>query len=59
MQRRDSKETQERVEEMLAKLKGNDFRITPQRMAILKILAASEGHPSVDDIYKAVNNFFT
>lgn len=37
---------------MLSKLRQRDFRITPQRLAILKILAASEGHPSVDDIYQ-------
>ncbi|NPV06013.1 MAG: transcriptional repressor [Syntrophaceae bacterium] len=43
-----------RVEEMLAKLKERDFRITPQRLAILKILAESKGHPSVDDIYQTV-----
>ena len=43
-----------RIDEMLVKLKKRDFRITPQRLAILKILAASEGHPSVDDIYQEV-----
>jgi Fur family peroxide stress response transcriptional regulator len=47
-----------RVEEMLAKLKSREFRITPQRMAILKILATSEGHPSVDDIYREVKAVF-
>jgi len=47
-------EPQKRIEEMLSKLKERDFRITPQRLAILKILAASEGHPSVDDIYQEV-----
>jgi Fur family peroxide stress response transcriptional regulator len=49
---------QKRVEEMLFKLKERDFRITPQRLAILKILAASEGHPSVDDIYQEVKAEF-
>jgi len=51
-------EPNKRVEEMLSKLKSRDFRITPQRLAVLKILAASEGHPSVDDIYKEVKAIF-
>jgi len=51
-------ESKKRIEEMLSKLKSRDFRITPQRLAILKIIAASEGHPSVDDIYKEVKALF-
>ncbi len=47
-------DSKKRVEEMLSKLKDRDFRITPQRLAILRILAASEEHPTVDDIYKEV-----
>jgi len=58
MQHRGSMEPQKRVEEMLSKLKSRDFRITPQRLAVLKILAASESHPSVDDIYKEVKALF-
>jgi Fur family transcriptional regulator, peroxide stress response regulator len=58
MQRRDSIEPQARIEEMLSKLKSRDFRITPQRLAVLKILATSERHPSVDDIYKEVKAIF-
>jgi Fur family peroxide stress response transcriptional regulator len=49
-----AREPDSRINEMLVKLKDRDFRITPQRLAILKILAASEGHPSVDDIYQEV-----
>ncbi len=43
---------------MLAKLRERDFRITPQRLAILRILAASQRHPSVDEIYKEVRAEF-
>ena len=39
---------------MLSKLKGHDFRITPQRLAVLNVLAASDGHPSVERIYDMV-----
>jgi Fur family transcriptional regulator, peroxide stress response regulator len=58
MQHRDSIDPQKRVDEMLSRLKSRDFRITPQRLAILKILAASQGHPSVDDIYQEVRVIF-
>jgi len=49
---------QSRLDQMLAKLKTRDFRITPQRLAILKILAASSGHPSVERIYEQVRENF-
>jgi len=47
-----------RLEQMLAKLKARNFRITPQRLAILKILASSENHPSVERIYEQVKEDF-
>ncbi len=47
-----------RLEQMIAKLKAHDFRITPQRLAVLKILAASVDHPSVDLIYEQVKAAF-
>jgi len=43
---------------MLSKLKREAFRITPQRIAILTILAGSEEHPSVEDIYRKVKKQF-
>ena len=49
-----SPDGQKRLDAMLAKLKSHDFRITPQRHAVLRILAASEEHPSVAEIYEAV-----
>jgi Fur family peroxide stress response transcriptional regulator len=53
-----TKEPQNRVKEMLSKLKSRAFRITPQRLAVLKIIAESEGHPSVDEIYREVKAEF-
>ena len=47
-----------RLEQMLLKLRGHDFRITPQRLAVLKVLAASDGHPSVERIYETVRDQF-
>ena len=49
---------QVRLETMVEKLKEHEFRITPQRLAVLKILAKSQGHPSVEDIFKQVKPNF-
>jgi len=47
-----------RLQELTHKLKERGFRLTPQRMAVLKILAVSEGHPSVEQIYDHVRADF-
>ena len=53
-------EVPDRLDSMLRKLRETGFRITPQRLAILRILAESNGHPSAEDIYAAVRvNFPT
>jgi len=49
---------QDRLETMIKKLRDLDFRITPQRLAVLKILAESKGHPSAEDIFKQVKPNF-
>jgi len=51
-------QNEERLAQMLAKLKDRDFRLTPQRLAIISILAGSEDHPSVDEIYTEVRRKF-
>ncbi len=50
--------TRHRLDQMLAKLREHEFRITPQRLAVLKVLAQSEGHPSVERIHDAVRGEF-
>lgn len=47
-----------RLEQMIARLKQRDFRITPQRIAVLKILASSHDHPSVEQIFEQVRRDF-
>jgi Fur family peroxide stress response transcriptional regulator len=47
-----------RLEEMLQRLKEQDFRLTPQRLAVLKILAVSDEHPSVEMIFEKVRPNF-
>lgn len=43
-----------RVETIIRKLKDHAHKITPQRLAIANILAFSQGHPSVEDIYEQI-----
>jgi Fur family peroxide stress response transcriptional regulator len=47
-----------RLDQMLTKLREQKFRITPQRLAIVKILAVSDGHPNVEQIFKQVKEDF-
>jgi Fur family transcriptional regulator, peroxide stress response regulator len=49
---------QDRTSLIIEKLKEKGHRITPQRIAIVRILVESRGHPSVDDIYKKVRANF-
>ena len=44
----------QRFETIIRKLRENGHKITPQRLAIVKILAESKGHPSVEDIYDQI-----
>ena len=47
-----------RVDNMLGKLAKMGFRITPQRLAVLKILAESKGHPGAEEIHALVKTDF-
>jgi len=49
---------QARYEQLLAKLRQNDYRITPQRMSLIRLIAASEGHPSAARLYEQIKNQF-
>ncbi len=44
----------DRLEQMVESLRKTNHRITPQRLAVLDILADSHGHPSVEKIYEQV-----
>ena len=54
----DSANIVQRSDQMLSKLKEHGFRLTPQRLAVLKVLAVSEGHPTVERIYETVRAEF-
>jgi Fur family transcriptional regulator, peroxide stress response regulator len=47
-----------RFDIIIEKLKANGHKITPQRLAIVKILAKSEGHPSVENIHVRLKKDF-
>lgn len=48
----------QRLERMLGKLKERNLRVTPQRLEVLAILSASQGHPSVEEIHARVREKF-
>jgi Fur family peroxide stress response transcriptional regulator len=47
-------ESASRLEEVVAKLRERGYRITPQRLAILRILTQSPDHPTVEGIFQFV-----
>lgn len=54
------KDPQQRLDDIIAKLRQLEFRITPQRIAILKAFLRSEAHPSVEQVHAQVKiNFPT
>ena len=47
-----------RLEKMIQKLREYKFRITPQRIAVIKILALSHEHPSIEMIFEQIKKDF-
>ena len=45
---------QERLDQMIRVLRDKGCRLTPQRLAMLRILSKSEGHPSAEQIYEQI-----
>ena len=43
-----------RFNELIAKLREHDFRLTPQRVELVRLIAASEGHPSAAQLYERI-----
>lgn len=44
----------DRVQEMTGRLKAAGHRLTPQRLAVVSVLAASVSHPNVEQLHTAV-----
>ena len=49
---------QKRFNSVIKKLRDNHHKLTPQRMAIVKILAHSKDHPNVENIYNLLQDDF-
>lgn len=49
---------QTRFDELIAILKAHDFRLTPQRVELVRLIAASEGHPSATQLYEKISARF-
>jgi Fur family transcriptional regulator, peroxide stress response regulator len=47
-----------RFETIIQKIRDNGYKITPQRLAIVEILAKSVDHPSVENIYDQIKSDF-
>lgn len=47
-----------RFDTIVKKLRERNYKITPQRLAIVKILAESLGHPGVEKIYEQLREDF-
>jgi Fur family peroxide stress response transcriptional regulator len=51
-------DSNKRYETMLRKLKAHGYKLTPQRLAIAKVLSVSKGHPNVETIFERLQDSF-
>lgn len=49
---------QTRFTELITLLKERDYRLTPQRLELVRLIAASDGHPGAAELYDRVKNRF-
>ena len=49
---------QARFEALVARLREQEYRLTPQRIALLRLLAVSDGHPSASHLYDRLHAQF-
>ncbi len=47
-----------RFNELMTSLKERDFRLTPQRVELVRLIAASEGHPSASQLFDTIKQRF-
>ena len=50
---------QKRLDQIIRVLREKGGRLTPQRLAMLRIIAKSEGHPSAEQIYDQIKTDFS
>lgn len=54
----DTPRSEARFQQLVARLKARDYRLTPQRVALLRLIAASDGHPSASDLFAQIKTQF-
>jgi Fur family peroxide stress response transcriptional regulator len=47
-----------RFDELITALKERDFRLTPQRVELVRLIASSEGHPGAAQLYARIKRQF-
>jgi Fur family peroxide stress response transcriptional regulator len=47
-------DSQARFEELLSVLKAHEYRLTPQRVELVRMIAVSEEHPSAAQLYQRI-----
>jgi len=47
-----------RFNELISALKERNFRLTPQRVELVRLIATSEGHPSAAQLYAKIKKHF-
>jgi Fur family transcriptional regulator, peroxide stress response regulator len=47
-----------RFDELLVALRERNFRLTPQRVELVRLIAASDGHPSASQLYAKIQTQF-
>jgi len=47
-----------RFDALMGALKEHEFRLTPQRIELVRLIAASQGHPSAAELYSRVKRRF-
>jgi len=47
-----------RFDELLVALRERNFRLTPQRVELMRLIVASDGHPSASQLYAKIQTQF-
>ena len=54
----DAARSDKRFDDLVSKLKDHGYRLTPQRVALLRILATEDSHPSASQLYDRLKSQF-
>jgi Fur family transcriptional regulator, peroxide stress response regulator len=56
--KKDKIEPQARFEQLLVKLRERDYRLTPQRVELIRLIVTSDSHPSASRLYDQIKTRF-